>query len=121
MKQDEKAGFVVMGLAILLALGLCVAAGWTFDYPISWAQFTLATCSAWKQDQSVWCGLATYGYNQTASVAIPLTYFLWVCAGLFFYGLCMYKAVISYGAQRAAIGRFIGWLKSAPPPPRRQD
>lgn len=120
MNAGQKLGFFVMGVAILLALGLCVTADWMFDYPISWAEFTLASCSAWKEDQSIWCGIATYGAGGEGRVAVPLTYLLWVCAGMFFYGLCTYKAVISYETQRSAIGRFVAWLRKAPKPPRRE-
>lgn len=120
MNAGQKLGFFVMGVAILLALGLCVTADWMFDYPISWAEFPLASCSAWKEDQSIWCGIATYGADGVGRVAIPLTYLLWVCAGVFFYGLCTYKSVISYEDQRAFIGRIVHRLKNMPKPPRRE-
>lgn len=120
MNAGQKLGFFVMGVAILLALGLCVTADWMFDYPISWAEFTLASCSAWKEDQSIWCGIATYGAGGEGRAAVPLTYLLWVCAGVFFYGLCTYKSVISYEGQCAFIGRIVHRLKNMPKPPRRE-
>jgi thiamine transporter ThiT len=120
MNAGQKLGFFVMGAAILLALGLCVAAEWMFDYPISWAEFKLASCSAWQENQSIWCGLASYGNGGVGRVAIPLTYLLWVCAGIFFYGLCAYKSVISYEGQRVFIGRIFHRLKNMPKPPRRE-